>query len=108
MFIPQDGGCDSLLSQAFQTEDLLAQGANYDIVVVYGACCPFFTLVVIGTPMISTVDFLAKFTFERQEILLVAMKHCTAHSEVAELHFSVLFLKYYKYVIYSIVRTILY
>ena len=64
----------------------MAEGADDDIVVIDGVEGPTLAPVIIWTSMLCTIDLLAKLTFERQEILLCAMGHCTVLSEVGKLH----------------------
>ena len=65
----------------------MAKWTNDDVVVVNGIAVATGALMVLWPSMIGTVDAIAKLTFERQEILLLAMSHGAMPSDVCEFHF---------------------
>ena len=64
----------------------LAYGAENDIVIILRIEISTLALVIVRPPVISTVYFQAKFTFEGEEILLSAMLHPTVLSEIRKFH----------------------
>ena len=84
---PDMGRSYTKFGLTFQAQSPLAKWTNNNEVVVNGIAVATGALVIIWPSMIGTVDAIAKFTFERQEILLRAMSHGAVPSYVCEFHF---------------------